>query len=336
MRYKAFGQRSILDDLLDNQRGRKKPKKDFLVEIDAYVDWDVYRKRIEKSYRKLPYGPPRYDVLLLFKMTLLQQWYDLSDAEVEEYVSDRLSFRRFLGLSVTDAVPDETTMFLFRKHLVETGLYDWLFEEMQTDLAKRHLLVKKGAMLDATFIEAPRKKKTDPEATTGHKGHGYSLSTHVDQGSQLVRELEVTGEHEHDSQQEEDLLFGDERSIWADKAYANDEKKRQARKDGVYRGVLDKAKRNHPLSNRQKKRNKQKSAIRAAVEHPYAQMKHHQNFRRTRYRGLEKNRYHATMQVMAYNLRRMVFLLKKQAREVVKNMVNVIEKDTRAYCAQMA
>lgn len=333
MRYKGFGQLSVLDELLDNRPEKKKPKKDFLCEVDGYVDWGIYRKPLERSYTQSPYGPPRYDVLVLFKMVLLQQWYDLSDAEVEEYVSDRLSFRRFLGLSVMDDVPDETTICLFRKHLIVSGLYDWLFETMQTELNNRHLFVKKGAMLDATFIQAPRK---DPDAKDGHKGHGYSVHTHVDAESELVRELEMTSAEVHDSQEEENLLFGDEQSIWADKGYFNDEKKREMRQAGIYCGVLDKAKRNHPLSRKQKKRNVQKSRVRSGVEHPYAHMKHHQNYRRTRYRGLEKNRYHATFQVMAYNFKRMVFLLKKQAKKVLAQMAKVIDTETRVYCAQMA
>lgn len=219
MRYKGFGQRSVLD----NRPERKKPKKDFLIEVDGYVDWGIYRKPLERSYTQSAYGPPRYDVLVLFKMVLLQQWYDLSDPEVEEYVIDRLSFRRFLGLSV----------------------------------------------MDATFIQAPRK---DPDARDGHKGHGYSVHTHADAESKLIRELEVTSAEIHDSQEEENLLFGDEQSNWADKGYFNDQKKREMRRAGVYCGVLDKAKRNHPISRKQKKRNIQKSRVRSGVEHPYAQI----------------------------------------------------------------
>ena len=333
MRYKAFGQRSVLDELLDASVKKKKPKNDFLTEVDHYIDWQIYRKPLERSFKQKTYGPNRYDVLLMFRMILLQQWYDLSDRELEEMVGDRLSFRRFLGLSVSDLVPDETTVCLFRKHLLETGLYDWLFEHMQTDLAKRHLLVKKGALLDATFISAPRK---DPDAKDGHKGHGYSLHTHVDSKSELVRELEYTSAEVHDSQPADDLLFGDEESIFADKAYFNDQKKREMRSEGIYCGILDKAKRNHPLSRKQIKRNIRKSRVRSAVEHPFAQIKEHQNYRRVRYRGLERNRCHATLQVIAYNFKRMVFLLKRQARAVVLGMAKVLEQETRGYCAQMA
>ncbi len=334
MRYKAYGQRSFLDDMLDASRAKQKqPKKDFLIEIDQYVDWSIYRKPLEKSFKQSAYGPNRYDVLLLFRMLLLQQWYDLSDRELEEQVGDRLSFRRFLGLSVSDSVPDETTVSLFRNHLVKTGLYDWLFEHMQRDLARRHLLVKKGALLDATFIAAPRK---DPDAKDGHKGHGYSLHTHVDSDSELIREVEYTSAEVHDSQPADDLLFGDEKSIWADKAYFNDEKKRTMRKQGIYCGILDKAKRNHPLSSRQIQRNLKKSRVRSAVEHPFAQIKENQNYRRVRYRGIERNRCHAILQVMAYNFRRMVFLLKKQAKTVVQEMTKLLEIETREYCAQMA
>ena len=115
-----------------------------------------------------PWGPKRFDLLVLFKMVMLQQWYALSDPEIEEQVSDRLSFRRFLGLSVTDKVPDETTVCKFRNHLQETGLYDWLFETLQTELSKRRLIVKRVALVDATFVAAPRKilrqmgRKTKP------------------------------------------------------------------------------------------------------------------------------------------------------------------------------
>jgi IS5 family transposase len=330
MRYKAYGQLSVLDELLAQQKRNRVGKVGFLEELDGFVDWSVYRERLEASFSQSASGPCRYDVLLLFKMSLLQQWYELSDPEVESQVADRLSFRRFLGLSVNDRVPDETTVCLFRKHLVETGLYDWLFETMQSDLERRHLLVKKGALLDATFIEAPRGK--DRDASTGHKGHGYSVGVHVDSESKLIREVEVTGEAVHDSQQEEALLFGDEKSIWADKAYANDEKTRQARKAGVYRGVLDKAKRNRPLSLKQKRRNQKRARVRSSVEHPFAQMKEHQGYRRTRYRGLEKNRFHASAQVMAYNLRRMVFLLKRQAQQVVESLCCELSRET---CALM-
>lgn len=329
MRYKAFGQRTILDEWLLGKG--KRPKAGFLEQVDTYVDWGIFRKPLERSFQESPFGPRRYDVLVLFKMVMLQQWYDLSDPEIEEQVSDRLSFRRFLGLTVTDEVADETTICKFRNHLLETGLYDWLFETLQTELTKRHLVVKRGALVDATFIAAPRK---DPDAKYGHKGHGYSVHTHVDQGSEIIREYEVTSAEVHDSQPFEDLLFGDEKSAFADKAYFNDQTKRMMREEGIYCGILDKAKRNHPLSNRQKKRNRQKSSVRQAVEHPFAQMKEHQNYRRSRYRGLEKNRCHAALEIMAYNLKRMIYLLKQQAKAVVQEMKARLDPlDTRTYCA---
>ena len=328
MRYKAFGQRTILDEWLSDSI--KQSKAGFLDQVNGFVDWGIFRKPLEKSFQENPFGPRRYDVLVLLKMVMLQQWYGLSDPEIEEQVSDRLSFRRFLGLSVTDDVPDETTICKFRLHLLETGIYDWLFEALQKELSKRRLLVKRGALVDATFIQAPRK---DPDARDGHKGHGYSVHTHVDQCSQLVREYEVTLAEVHDSQPFEDLLFGDEATVFADKAYFNDQTKREMRKQGVYCGILDKAKRHHPLSNRQKKRNLQKSAVRSAVEHPFAQMKEHQNYRKTRYRGLEKNRCHTAFEIMAYNLKRMVYLLKHQAKAVVEEMKARLKlPDTRAYC----
>jgi transposase, IS5 family len=317
MRYKAYGQRTVFDQMFEDKVVIKKTS--ILEEIKSYIDFEIFRKSLEMTFEKNNYGPSRYDVVLMFKILIIQQWYELSDPEVEEQISDRISFRKFLGLSLIDKIPDETTICLFRNHIINTSIYEWLFETLNDELDKRHVMVKKGAIIDATFIEAPKGKrsngkKTDPDAKFGKKGHGYSLHVNMDIESKLIREVDCTDASVHDSQP--DMLIGDEKAVFEDKAYFNDEKKKEMRENGTYCGTLDKAKRNHPLSNSQKKRNCQKSKVRSAVEHSFAQIKYNENFERTPYIGLEKTRAKCFLKVTAYNLRRGLYLLKKQANNV--------------------
>ena len=238
---------------------------------------EIFRNTLEKSFKDSPFGPARYDVILMFRIILLQQWYELSDPEAEHQISDRITFREFVGLSLMDKVPDETTIGNFRNHLMQTGIYEWLFEVLNDELDKRHVMVNQGSIIDSTFIKAPKGKrkngeKTDPDAKWGKKGHGYSMHNNVNIGSKLIRDIESTSAEVHDS--EPDMMMGDEKSLFGDKAYFDDNKKREMRKNGIYCGILDKAKRNHPLSTKQKKLNKKKSRVRSAVEHPYAQIKY--------------------------------------------------------------
>ena len=101
---------------------------------------DVKWYRFEKLLGRLKpegAGRPPFDPLLMFKALLLQQWYHLSDAELEEALNDRMSFRRFLGLSLEDASPDHTTLCRFRNRLAEARLAEKLFAEFERQL-ERH------------------------------------------------------------------------------------------------------------------------------------------------------------------------------------------------------
>src|ERR1700740_2176143 len=110
-------------------------------------------------------GRPAYPPLLMFKVLLLQSLYGLSDAETEEALVDRLSFRRFVGVALTDRVPDHSTICRFRNLLVEQGLLDKLFAELDRQLDKAGLILRRGTMLDATVIEAQAAQPCDPQST---------------------------------------------------------------------------------------------------------------------------------------------------------------------------
>ena len=133
--------------------GQRKVKQTFLSQINTIIDWSPIRAIIEVAYTKgyKPTGRPSYDSLVLFKIELLRTWYDLSDGEVEEQVNYRLSFSRFVGLGMEDAVPDSTTVCRFRNILVEADLYDMLLEEFNRQLEAKGVIVKHGTIVDASI-----------------------------------------------------------------------------------------------------------------------------------------------------------------------------------------
>lgn len=334
-RYKSTGQPTVFDEIV--KKTVVKNKTTIIDEINKYIDFEIFRKPLENTFKASQFGPDRFDVILMLRIIMLQQWYDLSDPEAEHQISDRFTFREFVGLSLMDKVPDETTICDFRNHLMKTGVYEWIFEVLNDELDKRQVMVKTGSIFDSTFVKAPkgRKKngqKTDPDAQWGKKGHGYSMHTNTDIDSKLIRDIEVTSAEVHDSQP--DMVIGDEKALFGDKAFFDDEKKRQMREDGIYCGILDKAKRDHPLSTKQKKLNKKKSRVRSQVEHPYAQMKYNEGFTRTPYIGLERTRCKCFLKGIAYNIRRGVYLLKKQAKNVLEVMKKeFLENEPRPNCA---
>ena len=238
-----------------------------------------------------------------------------------------------------DAIPDETTICRFRNRLKEAGTYEWLFEILNQELEKRHVKVKSGTMVDATFVEAPNGKrengeKTDPDADHGHKGHGYSVHTNVGEKDKLIHALEMSSARPHDSQHFDDVLIGDETEVWADSAYRSEDREKQLEDEGIESHIHEKAQRNKPLTDEQKESNRVKSKTRARVEHCYAQMKFHDGFTRTRYYSLEANRADAFFHAIAYNLRRGVFLLKQQMRRILDDMKKDLPSlETRGSCA---
>lgn len=140
---------------------RRKIKSDFFNQINLLMDWRHVSNIINKYYQKgeSVTGRPSYDGLVLFKMTLLQTWYGLSDYEVEDRVNDSISFSRFVGISLDSSVPDHSVISRFRTELTKTGAYDKLFKAMNKQLEKHKIIVKTGAIVDASIIDSPLRPK---------------------------------------------------------------------------------------------------------------------------------------------------------------------------------
>ncbi|NDG22113.1 MAG: IS5 family transposase [Euryarchaeota archaeon] len=284
----------------------------FLNEMSQVIPWQALCELIQPSRPIAATGRKPRDTELMLRIYCLQQWYNLSDPGAEDAIRDRLSFQRFLRLDpFVDTVPDETTILNFRHLLEENDLQEVIFKTINQHLEDKGLLMKRGTLVDATIIAAPsstknKSGKRDPEMSSTRKGNQYyfGMKAHigVDSDSSLVHSLTGTEAKRHDSTQREALLHGEETVIGGDKGYADEGFKKSCRAEGVVYAICDKAKRNHPLSNGQKKRNRQLSGWRAKVEHPFQVIKCQWNYRKVRYKGLKKNTGQLYMLFGLYNL----------------------------------
>jgi len=332
---RAKSQLSLLDSVF-NKRKKRCRQDELLGRINQYVDWRPLVQACQRLFKKSKRGRPSIPIEYSLKCLFLQFLYSLSDPGLEDALIDRLSFQRFLGVNAEEELPDFTTIWRFRERLVKAKLHDQIFEMLLHQLEKENLILRRGTLIDATIVQAsrrPRKQDSasneeneqteteanhrtscqrDLHASHTRKGkkryYGYKGHISMDQGSAIIRKKVFTTASVHDSQIRDDLICGDERSIFADKAYPDDNHKRLMRKNGVFYGILDKGRRNRPLSKSQKKKNKQKSKVRNAVERPFAHFKHLYQFTRVRYVNLDRNDLHFTFLCMIYNIRRGIVL----------------------------
>jgi IS5 family transposase len=282
------------------------------------VKWDRFEKLLSRL-KPEGAGRPPFDPLLMLKALLLQQWYQLSDAGLEEALNDRVSFRRFLGLSLEDSAPDHTTLCRFRNRLVAERLADKLFGEFEQQLDQRGLLLKRGTMIDASLVTTPHRpgsnkgerEAVDPDAAmTSRKGrrgthYGYKVHVGADQGSRLIRSLKLTPANVNDTVPADELVCGDEQAVYADKAYAKRARNAWLTSLGIKPRIMHKSWGGGPkLRPSQKRHNALISKIRAEVEGVFATLKRWMGFAEVRYRGLAKNAAHLNLVALAYNMTR--------------------------------
>lgn len=316
MGHKISGQISFADTWLGyNQKLNQQ-----LSKIDRLINWRPFEELLNKIYAS-PTGRPSHPVLLLFKALLLQAWHSLSDYALEEALDDRLSFRRFVSLSVSEKAPDHSVFSRFRDELIKHGIHDRLFKELNRQLEERRLIIKKGSLVDATVIEAapkpPRqnedgsagKSEQDPEADWTKKGgeylFGYKAHVGVDHGSELIRCLSMTPAHVHDGRMLRHVLSGDEKWVFADKAYDSTENAQVLQERNICNGILMKGTCKRNLNTIEKRCNRILSKLRSPVERIFGTLKRSYRYCRARYLGLRKNQLQLTITCMAYNMRRM-------------------------------
>ena len=313
---RQLGQLGLADGLVDGGAGRNRQ----LAKIGALVDWASFARLLGDIYAA-PVGRPSYGPLVLLRCLLLQQWYRLSDPGLEEALSDRLSFRHFVGLALADPVPDHSTLSRFRSELVRRGLSERLLAELNRQLDAKGLIVKTGTLIDASLVEADSRRPKKGEPVEGRSDRdatwnampekplfGYKMHLAVDQGSGLVRQAILTPGHVSDKTPFLALVQGDERAVYADRGYDGWWYKAELARRGIADGIMRSAARRVRLSATDHARNRAISKVRAPIERSFAVMKRWYGYRRVRYRSLVRNALQLQLLALALNLRRALVL----------------------------
>src|SRR3982075_3936616 len=332
-----MGQFGLFD--ADKRLAALSAKGDPLEAIDRLVPWESFRADIEAvvltpdEMRKSSAGRKPLDAIVMFRMLVLQALNNLSDEQVEYQVRDRLSFTRFLRLE--DSIPDATTVWLFR-----AGLIEKLFDRFDQHLAAKGCMAGGGQMVDATIVPVPKQRNSGdeneavkagriPEAWDnkpaklrqkdrdarwtkkhGKSFFGYKNHVNADAKHKLIRRYEVTDAAVHDSQKLDRLLNKGNTSaeVFADSAYRSTKIEAQLRASGFKSRIHQRAARNHPLSDAQAKANRNRSKIRARVEHVFGAQETSPGGRIVRTIGIVRARAKIGLQNLTYNIRRLMTL----------------------------
>lgn len=309
----------FVDAALDGLGG---PRSTALLErLDAATPWATLAAPIRAlpEYNAPGAGHPPWCPVLMLKCLMLQKWNNLSDPGLEENLKDRISFRKFVGLSFTDKTPDETTFVKFRTRLREAGIHDTVFDAVVKHIEAKGLLVKEGTMVDATIIEAPRGRPRPDGTTTrdqdasftkkhGVPHHGYKGHIAADL-SGIVTDYRFGTAKEHDSNHIDDLTMHEKTLVLADSAYSSAARRAELRSRGVIDGIIYKRNRGQKkLRAWQERWNAIVARDRARVEHPTAMMKQQLGYRRVRYRGTQRNAFDFAMTITACNIKKSLSL----------------------------
>jgi len=273
---------------------------------------------IEPHYPKGGSGGQPKGLEQMLRIYFLQQWFNLSDPAAEDAIYDSESMRRFVGVELgEDDIPDESTILRFR-HLVEKHqLAEAIFAEVRTLLEEKRLLLKSGTIVDATIISAPSSTKNeagkrDPEMRQTKKGNTWYFGMKVHVGTDLrglVHTVRVTDAATADIQVLPELMHGEERVLYGDKAYWCGADRDAYEEAGVRYRVTRRGAAGSPLTERWKAINRTRSSVRSFVEHPFLVMKRQWGFEKARYRGLAKNAARSFTMLALANLYRVRYEL---------------------------
>jgi IS5 family transposase len=280
---------------------------DPLERLNEGIDFEIFRPLLEEKLTKEAKGDggrPPYDYILMFKIMILQRYYNLSDEQVEYQINDRMSFMRFLDLSIADDIPDSRTVWTFRERLTDLGLVKELFDLFLKELEKLNLIVNEGKIIDASFVEVPRQrnhraenvqiksgeipdsftenphklshKDTDARWTKKNNVNYFGYKNHAkgDAKSKLITDYTVTDASVHDSNETGKLLNENDKGepFYADSAYSGAPQEAIIEEKGMVNKVCEKGAKNRPLTEEQIANNREKSRVRCRVEHIFGYM----------------------------------------------------------------
>jgi IS5 family transposase len=321
-------------------------QKEFLVQLDQMIPWEEFRQEIDiihQKPRKSQAGRKPTDVILMFKMMILQRLYNLSDAELEYQVNDRISFMRFLRLGLEDRVPDSSTLWLFREQLIKAEIVNILFEKFDTILNKHGYKAKEGQIVDASFVPVPRQHNTREEnedikqgklpedwqekpqkasqkdsdarwtKKNGQSYFGYKNHVSIDVKYGFIRRYAVSNAAVHDSQRLMQLLDIENESdeVWGDSAYRSEQEEKVLALMGFNSQIHERSYRNRPLSKEQKIMNRERSRVRAKVEHNFGSWVNEMGGKAIEVIGEVRAAAVIGLRNLAYNMKRFVYWQKQ-------------------------
>ena len=332
-------------------------KGDDLERLAAVVDFELFRPELERAVPRADRakgGRPPFDHVLMFKVLILQTQNNLSDERTEFYLRDRLSWMRFLGLGLGDAVPDANTIWTFREALTRAGAVAHLFDLFDQQLRAQGYLAMSGQLVDASLVAAPRQRNTRAEKQAIREGRvpeawqtrpaklrqkdrdarwtvratkarrregespmvdlaipefGYQNHISADRRHRLIRRWLVTDAAAHAGARLADLLDRSNTAsgVWADTGYRSRKNENLLRQHMLVSHIHRKKPARRTMPPRTARANAKKSAVRAHIEHVFAEQKHRMGlFVRTI--GLTRATTKIGLANLVYNMRRLLWL----------------------------
>lgn len=331
-----YGEAGLLDDYLETQEAAAAASP--LQRVGRLIDWKIFEPELHRAVHQPAQGPggkPRFALRLMFKILVLQKLHGLADDAASFQIADRRSFRAFLGLTPADRVPDGQTILDFRNALAAAGGFEKLFAVFLGQLQARGLaLAREGVIVDASFVDVPRQRNTreqnaeikagkvpaefqadaqlrahkDCDARWAKKGqethYGYKNHVKADRRDKLILAAVVTPASTHDSQAAASLLAEGDGEAWLDSAYASAEITADLAAKKIVGHVCEKGVRGRPLTEEQKEANREKSKVRARVEHVFGALTGSMKAHWQRSVGRTRNAAGIMLGNLVYNLMR--------------------------------
>lgn len=300
-------------DIEYSNRRKKTKREQFLEMMDKMIPWKEWCDLIRPCYPTGKRGRPPKEIETMLRMYLMQNWFNLSDAAVEDTIYDSYAMRTFMNIDFcTEQVPDATTLLHFRHLLEENHIGEQIFRDVNRRLEKAGLMMHGGTIVDATIINAPsstknKEGKRDPEMHQTKKGnqwyHGMKIHSGTDAGSGYVHTITATSANIHDIDETTKLIREDDEVVYGDSGYSGIEKREEVKSDehlSSIRYVTNRRPSSIKVNNKYKGTNwdkyieNRKSSTRCKVEHPFLIVKKQFGYCKVAYRGLAKNlnRFH--------------------------------------------
>ena len=286
---------------LEFQGKKRKTRRElFLERMDGLIPWQRLEERIRPVYPKADKGRQPYPLAVMLRIHCVQLFYNLSDPGMEDLLYEAESVRRFVGLNLSEALPDETTILNFRHLLERHSLGEGLLQEINAHLESQGLRLREGTIVDASIIEAPSSTKNragerDPEMHQTKKGNqwyfGMKVHIGVDAETGLVHSMSATAANVHDVNEAHNLVHGGETMVWCDAGYQGVHKRAENLGLEVDWQVAMRPGKRRKLEpgSEEAVAEKEKTSVRTKVEHPFLKVKRIFDYGKVRYRGLAKN-----------------------------------------------